>query len=97
MSVFFEVKDKTNRTIRLTRERWSHITTTHAEMTNYVLEIEYALCTPLKITPHRKGNLSNYYAFIKQRKYPEKYLKVVVKYLNGHGFVITAHFVRHIQ
>jgi len=32
----FEVKDKTKRKIYLTKERWSHITVEHPEITGYV-------------------------------------------------------------
>ena len=95
--MIFEIKDKTGRKIHLSDERWRHITITHFEMTNYLDEIKIALENPLKITAHKKGNLRNYYFYLKHRKHPEKYLKVIVKYLNGTGFIITAHFVRHIK
>lgn len=34
--IVFEVIDKTRRMIRLTKERWSHITTKHPYMSNYL-------------------------------------------------------------
>jgi len=95
--MIFEVRDKTGRKIYLTKERWKHITTTHFEMTNYLEEIKTALEKPLKITTHEKGNLRNYYLYLKHRKHSEKYLKVIVKYLNGTGFIITTHFVSYIK
>ena len=97
MEDVFEVVDKTGRKIHLPRERWKHITKTHAEMANYIEEIKQTIENPLKITLHKKGNLRNYYLYLKHRKHPEKYLRVIVKYLNNSGFVITTHFVRHIQ
>jgi len=66
-------------------------------MTNYLEEIKQTLKRPLKITLHEKGDLRNYYLCLKHRKHPEKYLRVIVKYLNEHGFVITAHFVSYIK
>lgn len=97
MQHVFEVNDKTGRKIHLIKRQWTHITTTHSEMTNYLYEIEHTLKNPLKITEHKKGNLKNYYFYLKHREHPEKYLRVIVKYLNNCGFIITAHFVRYIQ
>ncbi len=96
-SYVFEVVDKSGRRIRLTKRSWEHITISHAEMTNYLEEIKTTIEKPLKITLHEKGDLRNYYFYIKHRKHPEKYLRVIVKYLNGEGFVITVHFVRYMR
>ncbi len=97
MEIVFEIKDKTGRKIHLSEERWKHITIIHSEMNNYLEEIKQAIENPLKITPHEKGDLRNYYLYLKHRKHPEKYLKVIVKYLNDLGFVATAHFVKYIK
>ncbi|MDO8467823.1 MAG: PBECR2 nuclease fold domain-containing protein [Nanoarchaeota archaeon] len=98
MADVFEVVDKSGRKIRLTRERWKHITTPtspHAYMTNYLEEIKQTLENPDKVVisvyDDKKGNYYKYY------KYNKKYLRVAVKYLNGTGFVITAYFVRNIE
>ena len=96
MSIIFEIVDKSGRKIRLTKKQWSHITTIHAEMTNYLEEIRRTLEKPLKIIPQEKGNLIRYYSYQKHRRHSEKYLRVIVKYLNGEGFIVTAHFVEHI-
>lgn len=96
MKIVFEIKDKTGRKIRLTKEQWKHITEIHSEMANYLSEIQKAIEKPLKIIFQEKGNLFRYYFYIKQRKHPEKYLRVIVKYLNGDGFILTAHFVRNL-
>ena len=96
MDIIFEVVDKTGRKIRLTQRQWTHITMTHAEMTNYLDEIQRTLSNPLKIVFQEKGNLIRYYSYHKHRKHPEKYLRIIVKYLNGDGFVITTQFVRNI-
>jgi hypothetical protein len=97
MEHVFDITDKTGRKIHLSKERWEHITTIHSEISNYLGEIEQIIKNPLKITTHTKGDLRNYYLYLKHRKNPEKYLKVIVKYLNEHGFVITAHFVKYIK
>jgi len=89
MDKIFEVVDKTRRKIRLTKTQWSHITTIHSEMSNYLEEIQATLKNPLKIILQEKGNLRRYFSYQKHRKRPEKYLRVIVKYLNGEGFIIT--------
>ncbi len=94
MNHIFEIIDKSGRRIRLTKRQWEHITTSHAEMSNYLEEIKRNLQNPLEITYHEIGNLRKYFTFLKHRKHSEKFLRVIVKYLNGEGFVITAHFVR---
>ncbi|GAI26275.1 unnamed protein product, partial [marine sediment metagenome] len=40
------------------------------------------------------SNKKDYYKYYKNRK---QYLKVIVNYLNGNGFVISAYFVRNIK
>ena len=49
MDIVFEVIDKSKRKIRLTKTQWIHITTIHAEMTNYLEEIKRNLENPIKI------------------------------------------------
>ena len=94
----FELTDKTGRKINLSQKSWTHITITHAEMTNYLEEIKETLIKPLKIMRHpKKEDLYFYYSYQKHRKHPEKYLRIIVKYLNGRGFIITAQFLRSIK
>ena len=98
METLFEVNDKTGRAIRLTEKQWTHITTIHAEMTNYLEEIKQTVINPQKMILHsRKDDLNFYYTYQKHRRHPEKFLSVIVKYLNNNGFVITAQFVRNIK
>lgn len=96
MDYVFEIVDKTGRTIRLTQKQWEHIVKTHGEMANYLEEIRNTLANPLKIITQQFGELRRYYSHQKHRKHPEKYLRVIVNYLNGDGFVLTAHFVRNL-
>ena len=90
----FEVQDKTGRKIRLPKDRWNHIRIEHPEIIEPE-EIEQALINPIKIlTSDRDPNVGWYYLYKKQRK---RYLKVSVKYLNGEGYVITAHYTTKID
>jgi len=95
MDNIFEITDKTERKIRLTNTQFRHVIC-HKGMENYIEEIQDTLKSPLKIVPHETGDLYKYYKYYKDRKQKAKYLQVVVKYLNGDGFVLTAYFVRHM-
>jgi hypothetical protein len=97
MDRLFEVIDKSRRKIRLTKKQWSHIIGIHPELSNYFEELQKTLEKPIKIVSREKGNLNEYYSYQKNRKYSEKYLRLIVKYLNGDGFIITAHFTRTIK
>ncbi len=66
-------------------------------MVNYLEEIKMTIENPLKITHHEIINLMKYHNYLKHRNHPDKYLRVIVKYLNGEGYVITAHFMRNIK
>jgi len=97
MDVVFKVKDKTGRKIRLTKKQWNHITRKHPYMTNYVNEIKETIEKADNIVPHEIGNLFDYYKHYKHRKEKLKLLKIIVKYLNGEGFIISSYFVTHIN
>lgn len=96
MDLIFEVIDKTGRKIHLSKERWSHIRQEHTQIDN-IEEIENTLKKPVKIISHEEGELYDYYNYYKTKNSNSKYLKIVVKYLNGSGFVLTAYFVRNIN
>lgn len=94
----FEIIDKSGRKIRLTKERWSHITlhsSLHSYMTNYLEEIKEALTRPLKIVIHSLDDMkADYYLYLKEKKL---FLLAGVKYLNGEGFVATTFFTRKLM
>jgi len=91
----FEIADKTGRKIRLTQERWSHITQEHPEVVS-LEEVKDTLTSPLKIksSKYSPEDVNYYYRFDKDKK---KYLMVAVKYLNGDGFVITVYYLRNLK
>lgn len=98
MNYVFEIIDKTGRKIRLTKKQWSHIARKHPQMSNYPEEIADTLKHPLKITDYSLDeSVRYYYKYLKNMDVPRKYLIVVVKYLNGSGFVISAFFEKHIK
>lgn len=94
----FEIKDKSERKIHLSKERWNHINQEHPEISEYAEEIKETLENPTKITDYSfDENVKYYYKYFKDRKSSAKYLLTIVKYLNGGGFIITAYFVGSIK
>lgn len=91
----FELKDKKERFIYLTKERFTHIRQRHPNVIDQA-DIEGAIRKPTKVIDDEKENITIYYGYFKHRKEPAKYLKVIVKYLNGEGYVITSYFVKNM-
>jgi phosphomannomutase len=88
----FEVVDKTGKKIRLTEEQWQHIKQKHSNVNNY--EIETTVRNPIKRFFDEDDDVWLYYAYFKHKNQLSKYLRVLVKFLNGEGYVITAYFIR---
>lgn len=94
MPKLFETKDKTGRIIYLTKERWIHISTEHPEAASFFKNFEDVLINPTKIISYfYNKNIKYYYKYFKEKK---SYLLIIVKYLNGEGFIITSYFIKHI-
>ncbi len=97
MTWIFEVEDKSGRKIHLSDERWKHLNQEHPEVAPYLEDIKETLKNPVKITEYELDeNVRYYYKYFKERE-SAKYLLVIVKYLNNHGFIITAYFVKNIK
>ena len=97
MKRVLEVTDKTGRKVYLTEERYRHIKK-HPEMQDSLKIIEETIKNPQKIVSLSFDNSIHYfYSYHKNRKSKAKYLRVVVKYKNGKGFIITAFFVEEIK
>jgi len=71
--------------IRLTDERWLHITEEHAELAGMLLETLETIVNPCKILAGREGELLAVREIEKG-----KFLVVVYRELSNDGFVITA-------
>lgn len=80
MNDIFEIKDKTGRTIKLSKERWKHIVTEHPNISNCIEQIKETLAQPLVIK--KSDNSEEVKFYYKQSEEKNKYLFVVVKYLN---------------
>ncbi len=96
MSNIFEIIDKTGRKVRLTKERWTHIRIEHPNVDNPE-EIMMTLQRPDKIINDEREDVDYFFRYFKHKKWKSKYLKVVVKYINEEGSILSAHFVRSIR
>ena len=93
----FEIIDKTGRKIHLSKERWKHIRKKHPEIEEYEL-IKETIEKPDKITGyHPDKTIYYFYKYYKHRHSFEKYLLVIVKYLNKHGYILSAYFEDKIK
>lgn len=98
MPHIFQLTDKSGRKIHLSSERWTHINQEHPEASNHLEEIKETLKNPTKVKTYEYDeDVRYYYNYYKSRQSPAKYLLVIVKYLNGNGFIITAYFVKKIK
>ena len=96
MNLIFEIIDKRGKKVRLTKEQWSKIRKKHPEVENEEL-IKETLENPTKITYlNYDESVYKFYRYYKKRTYPEKFLMVLVKFLNGDGFIITAYYMDKI-
>ena len=92
----FAVQEKNNKIIYLTKERWSHIIRSHSTVN--IEDIRNTLEKPLLITKDKEEqDIRYYYKYFKTILSEEKYLMVVVKYLNGKGFIITSFYTDKIE
>lgn len=94
----FEIADKTGRKIRLTKRQWRETTLKHPGMAVYLEEIKQTLIRPDSILNYSfDEKVRYYYKYFKHVKSKNKYLLVIVKYLNGDGFVIKSYFNSKIK
>ena len=98
MHTKFEIKDKTGRMLRMTDWNWRHIIKKHQEISSEKEKITETLEKPDKIALSLKDDMARYYyRHYKERNSPNKFMMVLVKYLNGEGFIISAYFVQKIE
>jgi len=75
--------------IRLTDERWAHITEEHSELADLQLEIVETIANPTAIFAGNQGEL-----LAVREVEPGKYLVVVYRESPQDGFIITAFLTR---
>jgi len=98
MNIKFEVTDKTGRKLRMTDWNWEHIIRRHPGISSEKEKIIETLERPDKIIDSLKEEKAKfYYKYYKHRQSSNKFMMVLGKYLNGDGFIISAHFVPRIK
>ena len=78
--------------IRLSQERWEHITKRHPEMENQKIKIEETVSNPDLI---QRGDFGEFLAirFYSSTPFARKYLVVAYKEMTDQdGFIVTAYF-----
>ena len=78
--------------IRLTDERWAHITEEHCELAGMRLEIGETITNPSRIL---EGGDDEFLAVREIEK--DKFLVVVYREINNDGFIITAFLTRRLK
>ena len=82
----------------LSEERWKHIKYEHPVVANRLEEIKDTLVSPTAIRKSdHDENVRFYYRYYKNIKLKEKYLFVMIRYLNGNGFIITSFYINKIK
>ena len=90
----FQVTSSLGKTIRVTEEYWHRIVTTkHTAMAGQEDLVKRALTAPEEIRRSRKDQS----VFLHYTKSGTRYGCVVVKHLNGDGFVVTAYLTDKIK
>ena len=91
------ITDCFGRSVRLTDERLAHILE-HAELVEMADELERVLQTPREVRLSRSdSSVRLFYEFYAQTRVGGKWLCVVVKYLPGDAYVITAYLTDTIK
>ena len=86
-----DVTSKNGLPIRLTDERWTHITEEHAELAGMRLEVLEAVSQPERVLAGGEGEL-----LAVRELEVGKFLVVVYRELDKDGFMITAFITRRV-
>ncbi len=96
MSNVFEIVDKSGRKVILTKDKWTHIRIVHSNVENSE-DITETLQKPDKVIHDEREEVVYFFKYFKYKKWKSKFLKVVVKYINEEGSILSAYFVRNIR
>jgi len=96
MSSIATIKSRNKKTIKLTAERWFHITESHDYMAGYFHEVLETISNPDYVTSGKKEDLLAIKFYEKTHIGP-KHLIVVYTEKNKEGFVITAFMTSKID
>ena len=94
--VIFAVHSVLQRRIRLTGTQWRHIRK-RRELHDQLGNMQETLSSPDAVFYVPYEDAHHYYKFYSQTPVGSKYMLVIVKHLNGEGFVITCFYARRIS
>ncbi len=84
--IFFEAKDIFGKSVRTTIDYWKKIfLIKHKELKVSQSEVIKVIQNPNEV----RKSVQDSFIYLFYKKLEEKYLVVVVKYLNHHGFIVT--------
>lgn len=92
-----EINDRCGKVIYITNERWGHISRKHPSIANKIKEVEDIVKNPeiMRFSEYDK-NVKFYFRTCKDMKSEAQYIIIIVKYLNGEGFIITSFYTNKI-
>ena len=93
----FEIVSKLGKKIKLTDVQWSHIKSRHKELVGQTNKIIETLNNPDIVFYSNKDDVYHYCKLFQKTPVSKKYLLVIVKHINGEGFIITAFFVSKLR
>ncbi len=94
MDIYFKVKSFSGKIIRTTRSHWELITKVkHPEMKGKEAEVKECLRNPVEI--RRSADDPDVYLYY--LPYDRHFICVVVRYLDGDGFIITSYITDKIK
>ena len=92
--MLFEVESKFKKKISISNEHWKHTSQIkHPEVSGLKDEIKQTLISPIEI---KKSN-SDRNVYLYYSKHKSNFLCVVIRHLNGNGFIITAYITSKIK
>ena len=97
MSNVFEVVAYDGTRIRLTEAQWLHMVFFHPEMEGEQEKMKEVLRSPEVVVQGATVDTRVCYKFYPSTPVASKYLAVVIKVLNGEGFIITGYFTERVR
>ena len=95
--VVLEVRAKLEKTVSLSERNWTHVLN-HPEMEDQISRVRETLVDPDEIREsERSSSVWLFYKLYAKTPVTRKFLLVVVKVLNGEGFIVTAFFTDKVK
>jgi len=97
MSIIFEETAYDGGKVRLSGAQWRHIVFFHPEVEGEQGKIMEVVKKPEIVLEGATGNTRIFYKFYPSTPVASKHLAVVVKVLDGEGFIITSYFTERVR